>query len=134
MMVNENNDCRVVSGLNEFRFMADPDRYNPADYRAWSFATGCSVSHGDSGSAIVNRKSGAIVGLIWTGAIPKEAKIQSSQFIRDLQNRDDEEIWSLLTYAVPALKIKDRLNDALNSGELAVRHYPIVQELLVGQR
>lgn len=134
MMVNENNDCRVVSGQNEFRFMDDPDRFNPADYKAWSFATGCSVSHGDSGSAIVNRKSGAVVGLIWTGAIPKDSKIQSSQFIRELQNRDDEEIWSLLTYAVPALKIKDKLNEALISGELSARHKLIVQDILLGPR
>ncbi|NBO37823.1 serine protease [bacterium] len=130
MMVNENADCRVMSGTDEFHLMADPDKYNPADYSAWSFATGCSVSHGDSGSAMVNRKTGAVVGLLWTGAIPKEERIQHSNYLRSLQSSKGEEIWTLLTYAVPAQKIAVKLKALLASGELKPEHQLIVKELL----
>lgn len=133
MMVNENMDCRVVSGRNEFRLMADPDQYNPAEYKAWSFATACSVSHGDSGSALVERKTGRVLGILWTGAIPKESRVQSSSYIRDIQIRKDEEVWSLLTYAVPALKIGQKLNVMLDAGDIPNAFTPIVRELVSGK-
>jgi hypothetical protein len=134
LMVNENSDCRVLSGLNEFRFMADPDQFNPAAYRAWSFATGCGVSHGDSGSAIVSRNTGKVIGLVWTGAIPKETRIQNSRYIRELQNRDDEDIWTLLTYAVPAQKIKEKLEKELAGNNISPRYRNAVQEFLLQRR
>lgn len=133
MVINENGDCRVISGDNEFRLLADPDRYNPATYKAWSFATGCSVSHGDSGSAVLSRMDGRVVGIVWTGAIPKEERIQRSSYLAEIQSRRDEEVWSLLTYVVPAKKIAERLRSALSNGELNARQQSIVRELL-GER
>lgn len=133
MMINENKDCRVMSGQNEFRLMADPDRYNPADYKAWSFSTGCSVSHGDSGSPLVNRTSGSVIGLLWTGAIPKELRVQSSAFLAAMQSRRDEEIWSLLTYVVPAIKIKETLNGLLEAGQIQREYVALLREMLKSQ-
>jgi hypothetical protein len=133
MVVNENADCRVISGDDEFRLLADPDRYNPATYKAWSFATGCSVSHGDSGSAVVSRQNGKVVGIVWTGAIPKEERVQRSSYLRELQLRRDEEVWSLLTYVVPAKKIAERLRRALTDGELTEEQQSLVRELLNGR-
>lgn len=52
---NEDSDCKVFSKENDFRFMRDPDELNPGEDLVWSFAHGCDVSHGDSGSAIVDR-------------------------------------------------------------------------------
>ncbi|MEN9809384.1 MAG: hypothetical protein RLZZ488_951 [Pseudomonadota bacterium] len=130
MVVNENDDCRVISGDGEFRLLADPDRYNPADYKAWSFATGCSVSHGDSGSAVFSRLSGKLVGIVWTGAIPKERRVQRSSYLREMQSRRDEEVWSLLTYVVPAEKIAERLRAAILSGELTAEQHAVVLALL----
>lgn len=130
MVVNENADCRVMSGDDEFRLLADPDRYNPATYKAWSFASGCSVSHGDSGSAVFSRLNGKVVGIVWTGAIPKEERVQRSSYLRELQLRRDEEIWSLLTYVVPAKKIAERLRRALSDGELSEEQQSVVRELL----
>ena len=130
LMVNDNDDCRVMSNNGEFRLMADPDEYNPASYKAWSFSTGCSVSHGDSGSAMVNKINGAVVGLLWTGAIPKEARIQNSSYLRQLQKEDSDEIWSLLTYAVPATKISEKLKSELQSGRLKNEDKEIVQLIL----
>ncbi|MEZ4872391.1 MAG: serine protease [Bdellovibrionales bacterium] len=71
VMANYDDDCVVFSDADDFRFMADPDQINTGSYKAWSFANGCDVSHGDSGSAMRDRNTGAVVGLIWTGKIPK---------------------------------------------------------------
>ena len=130
MMVNENQDCRIVSPQGEYRLMADPDRYNPAEYKAWSIATGCSVSHGDSGSSVVNRETGDVVGIVWTGAIPKEERIQHSSYIKLIQSRRDEEIWSLLTYVVPAEKIGAKLRRELQSGNIPRAFAPAVSQML----
>lgn len=133
MMVNENKDCRVISGQNEFRLMADPDRYNPAEYKAWSFSTGCSVSHGDSGSPLVNRTNGAVIGLLWTGAIPKESRVQSSAFLATMQSRGDEDIWTLLTYVVPAIKIKETLSGLLDAGQIQSQYVALLRDMLKAQ-
>lgn len=130
LVVNDNADCRVVSKSDDFRLLADPDEINPADYQAWSFATGCSVSHGDSGSAMVNRKNGAVVGLVWTGAIPKEPRIQNSEYLKMLQKIDSEEIWTLLTYAVPAQKIFVKLEAELAEGRIKEPHVAVLREML----
>ena len=79
LMVNADSDCKVFSKDEEYRLMADPDDLNPGPYKAWSFANGCDVSHGDSGSAMVNRETGEVVGIIWTGRIPKSTKVQDSR-------------------------------------------------------
>src|SRR5690606_7562892 len=78
LVANQDDDCIVYSEGNDIRFMADPDDLNPGDYSVWSFANGCDVSHGDSGSAMVDRLTGDIVGIIWTGRIPKDKKVQDS--------------------------------------------------------
>lgn len=130
LVVNQNADCRVMSRTDDFRLMADPDRFNPADYRAWSFATGCSVSHGDSGSAMVNRTTGAVVGLVWTGAIPKDRRVQNSGELVKMQKSGSDEIWSLLTYAVPAIKISETLRLELDERRIRQEHIPVVRDLL----
>lgn len=115
----EDADCKVFSDKNDARFISDPDRINPADYKAWSFATGCDVSHGDSGSAMVDRNNGDVVGIIWTTATQKPERIRSSSHLDDVlkrQNQDD--IWNWLSYAVPAPKMKEFLEDFLSKNQL----------------
>lgn len=109
LMVNQDSDCKVFSGRDDFRFMADPDEFNPGPYKSWSFANGCDVSHGDSGSAFIDRKSGEIMGIVWTGRIPKSAKIQDSKYLDQLLKTQGEDIWAELTYSVPAVKIREHL-------------------------
>jgi hypothetical protein len=94
--------------------MADPDELNPGSYQAWSFANGCDVSHGDSGSAMVDRDSGDVVGIIWTGRIPKTPDIQDSKVLDDLLRTQSPRIWKELSYAVPAAKIREVLQRILN--------------------
>jgi hypothetical protein len=115
LMANQDSDCYVFSGSGNYRFMADPDRWNPGPYRAWSFSLGCDVSHGDSGSAIVDRKTGNVVGIIWTGRIPKSETAQSSTNLKQMFFSQDEAIWQELSYAVPAEKIGEHLEKLLES-------------------
>jgi hypothetical protein len=107
MMANQDSDCKVFSKNYEYRHLADPDEFNPADYRAWSFAHACDISHGDSGSAMVDRKTGDVLGIVWTGKIPKSPEVQaSSNLIKIFNSPLGSEIWKELSYAVPAAKIK----------------------------
>lgn len=113
MMANQDSDCKVFSERNDFHFMGDPDELNPGPYKAWSFSNGCDVSHGDSGSAMVDRRSGKIVGIIWTGRIPKKTEVQDSAYLAKMLDKptDDlkKQIWSELSYAVPSKKMKEFL-------------------------
>lgn len=130
VMANEDSDCYVFSNTGEYRQMADPDRWNPGTYRAWSFALGCDVSHGDSGSAILDRESGKVVGIIWTGRIPKSESVQKSAHLTELAKTGGEEIWEELSYAVPAKKIGEHLRGLLNGSSLPENHRAIVEALL----
>ena len=115
MVANQDRDCRVFSQRGDYRLMGDPDALNPGRYQAWSFANGCDVSHGDSGSALVDRRSGDVVGIIWTGRIPKKRSIQSSAYLDSLLESNSEEIWSELSYGVPAAKIESFLKAEMES-------------------
>jgi hypothetical protein len=120
LVANQDSDCKVFSNRGEYRLMADPDEYNPGSYRAWSFANGCDVSHGDSGSAMVDRQTGRVVGIIWTGRIPKSADAQSSATLGQWLNTGAPQIWTELSYAVPASKIGEvlrRVADAVSTPE-----------------
>ncbi|MBS1958324.1 MAG: trypsin-like peptidase domain-containing protein [Bdellovibrionales bacterium] len=105
MMGTDDSDCKVFSGNGEYRHLADPDKYNPVGYRAWSFAHGCDISHGDSGSAMVDRNTGDIVGILWTGQIPKHKKYQKSANLDLLIKNPTSDVWTELNYAVTATKI-----------------------------
>lgn len=109
LMANQDSDCVVLSRTGEYRSMRDPDDLNPGPDSVWSFANGCDVSHGDSGSAMVDRQTGEVMGIIWTGRIPKNAKVQNSTYVQSLLNQPNDDIWKELSYAVPAKKMADSI-------------------------
>lgn len=131
---NKDSDCKVFSPDDSFRFMADPDRFNPGPYKSWSFANGCDVSHGDSGSAMVDRATGRPVGIIWTGRIPKDAKVQNSAFLADLIDNQGKEVWEELSYAVPAAKIKEKLEEVVADRATDARTREILEAVLADGR
>jgi hypothetical protein len=130
MVVDMGSDCMVVSGRGEFKKMGDPDHLNPGDYEAWSFAVGCDASHGDSGSAMVDRNTGRVLGIIWTGKIPKSEKAQSSAYIRGLVGSNSPEVWQELTYAVPAAKMGEVLRDKISHHEISREAEPTIRAIL----
>lgn len=127
---NQDSDCRVFSKDAEYQFMADPDELNPADYRAWSFANGCDVSHGDSGSAMVDRKTGDVLGIIWTGRIPKEQKVQTAEFLKDIYDTNSNEVWKHLSYSVPAKKMGEVLADVVSSPDTSAEAAKTISAIL----
>lgn len=130
LVANQDDDCIVYSEGNDIRFMADPDDLNPGDYSVWSFANGCDVSHGDSGSAMVDRLTGDIVGIIWTGRIPKDKKVQDSSYLGEIYSTNSEEIWKQLSYAAPATKIKEVLLSHLDSDDMDIDTAETIRQIL----
>jgi len=118
LVAGQDNDCKVFSEAGDVRFMADPDDVNPGDYKVWSFANGCDVSHGDSGSAMVDRNTGDIVGIIWTGRIPKTPKVRSEEYLQQIYKDNSNDIWKELSYAAPSTKIYEVLNRYLQNSNL----------------
>jgi hypothetical protein len=107
LVVSQDSDCIILSANGAVRLMPDPDTTQPAPDLVWSFANGCDLSHGDSGSPIIDRESGALIGLIWTGKMPKDPKIQSSTYVQNRVGTQDEAVWTEFSYAVPASKIPE---------------------------
>ena len=132
LVANQDSDCKVFSGTEEFRFLSDPDRKNPGSYQVWSFANGCDVSHGDSGSALVDRETGDVVGIIWTGKIPKDPKIRDREYVDDIFESGSDEIWTELSYGVPVAKIKERLERTLIGSKLSEEDRTVLQAILNG--
>jgi hypothetical protein len=130
MMGNEDADCRVMSKTGEYEFMGDPDAKNPADYKAWSFSHACDVSHGDSGSAMVDRASGRPVGILWTGKIPKDSRVQSSAYLDQVLASDGADVWSEMNYAVPATKMREHLADVIAASDTPADTRTVLQALI----
>lgn len=118
MMANQDNDCKVFSNDGQYKHLADPDEFNPAGYKAWSFAHACDISHGDSGSAMVDRKTGDVVGIVWTGKIPKAIEIQNSANLLKIFESSSSLIWKELSYAVPASKIAEYLKKLSSDSQI----------------
>ena len=102
---------------------------NPADYKAWSFAVGCDASHGDSGSAMVDRESGKVVGIIWTGKFPKVENVQHSDYLNKMLASNSAEIWQELNYAVPSMKIQMIIQATILNEKLDSKVKTILQEV-----
>lgn len=130
LMVNQDGDCKVYSGDAEYRFMGDPDSMNPGTYKAWSFAHSCDISHGDSGSAMVERSTGDVVGIVWTGKLPKSKEVQSSEALIQLFENPTEAIWEELAYAVPAPKIAQVLKMVLGDKHLSPETRTAIEAIL----
>lgn len=130
LVSNQDDDCITYSKDDDVRFMADPDDVNPGPYKAWSFANGCDVSHGDSGSAMVDRDTGETVGIIWTGRIPKDTKVQDPTYLADIYHQNSEDVWKQLSYAVPSFKIKEVLAKYLDDNELPVDTEKTIRQIL----
>ncbi len=113
MVGNWDSDCKVFSGDNEFKTKYGLDE-NGKIVGTWAFAVGCDASGGDSGSPIVTRDTGDIIGLLW-GVAPRIPIAQSSQSLDDMIKENSPAIWKNLNYAVPAAKIKEFLLEKIES-------------------
>jgi len=110
------SDCKVFSGDNEFKTKYGLDEKGKI-VGTWSFAVGCEASLGDSGSPVVTRDTGDIIGILW-GVAPKTPIAQSSQSLDNMIKENSPAIWKELNYAVPATKIKEFLLEKIKSGAI----------------
>ena len=108
------SDCKVFSRDNEFKTKYGLDE-NGKKVGTWAFAVGCDASDGDSGSSVVTRDTGDIIGILW-GVAPRIA--QSSQSLDNMIKENSPAIWKKLNYAVPAAKIKEFLLEKIKSGAI----------------
>jgi hypothetical protein len=129
MVGNWDADCRIFSRPGDVRFMADPDSLNPADYMAWSIAVGCDASHGDSGSSMVDRATGRVVGIIWTGKFPKAEPTHHSDHLAQMLASDSPEIWQELNFVVPAKSIQSVIQATLIKEKLDAKTAAILAEV-----
>ncbi|MCX6118571.1 MAG: trypsin-like peptidase domain-containing protein [Proteobacteria bacterium] len=107
MMTVQDEDCKVYSKDSEVRLMKDPDEINPGPDLVWGFAFGCDVSHGDSGSAVLDRDSGEVMGIVFTGKIPKVSTVRDRSWLDNAFETNSESVWKELNFAVPAAKIAE---------------------------
>lgn len=110
-------DCLLLSSAE--KQIADPDTLNPiAGARFWSFSVSCDVIHGDSGGIVVNRAN-EFVGMLWTGAFPKNMSWTSQNIVQLSRSTMDEsekpEIWTEFNYVIPAIRIEEHLNMIVDS-------------------
>ena len=130
LVANQDRDCKVFSENAEYRHMSDPDEFNPGTYKAWSFAHACDISHGDSGSAMVDRRTGDIVGIVWTGKIPKSKIVQKSSNLDLMYEQGGDPVWKELSYAVPSVKIKEHLKGLTTSPKTEKTTRDIIQAII----
>lgn len=85
------SDCLIVSPDNKLDYSSQHHVKN-------SFATGCDTARGDSGSAVIDRQTGRVVGLIWAQG---SSNVKSSKKLRDeLIGTNHERVWDSMSYAI----------------------------------
>ncbi len=91
----KSNDCRVFIGSEQAQKKANK----------WSIATGCDAANGDSGSAIVDRHTGELLGFLSQTSIVKFGI--PSALLSEFSEMPDktDTLWEELSLAVPIDKI-----------------------------
>lgn len=107
LTLKDDQDCRIYSATNTFRRLEDQGKLGTK--KIPSMAIGCDISPGDSGSPIVDRNSGDVLGLVWSTHTPKPITMRSRTFLDGLQAEIDPNIWEHMAYAIPASEIKQDL-------------------------
>lgn len=113
-VIEISSDCRVLSPDRVYKILQNPDPDDHLKLEVWSFATGCDLSPGDSGSAVINRNSGSVLGLFWASPAPKPSAYQISDYLARMEVQGSRELWKNLSYAVPSVVIKDKLIRFIN--------------------
>ena len=98
------NDCAVSSADHKLVYISN--------FKAnYVFATGCDMAEGDSGSAIIDRDSGKVVGIFFL--IGENAKrrnrITSESFWNDIVGTNDKKIWQNMSYAISLKSVGEKL-------------------------
>jgi hypothetical protein len=85
-----------------------------------SFAVGCDLSPGDSGSALVDKENGRVVGMVWSIMKPKSPFVKSAAFLEDILSQSEPNVWEDFGYAVPVSSIRRSLQIWANRVEVSL--------------
>ncbi len=98
MNLNFDSDCVVVSEKDKL--------YNLSNMKtSFTFFTGCDVVGGDSGSAVIDRESGEVVGLAW-GSGDTKGSLSSEALWGELIGTKDPKLLSYSSFAISMKSVK----------------------------
>lgn len=117
LTLKDDQDCRIYSATNTFRRLKDVGKLGAK--KIPSIAIGCDISPGDSGSPVVDRTTGDVLGIVWSTQTPKPITMRSRTFLDELQAERDPDIWEHMAYAIPAQEIKQDLIRFINETRLS---------------
>lgn len=107
LTLKRDEDCRVYSETEEFLRLGNPNEKDAREVP--SFAMGCDISPGDSGSPVMDRRTGKVIGIAWSTYTPKPVTLRSSAYMERLRSEASDDVWKYLAYAVPASEIRQEL-------------------------
>jgi hypothetical protein len=107
LTLKRDEDCRVYSPSEQFKRLKNPVEKDALS--VLSFAMGCDIAPGDSGSPVMDRKTGKVLGIAWSTYSPKPAIVRSQAYMERLREQESEDVWEYLSYAVPASEIRQEL-------------------------
>jgi hypothetical protein len=99
--------CKTFSATTPGMYLPDPDRSDRLPYKVWSFAMGCNASWGDSGSPVVDLRTGKVLGLLWSSKFPKDPRTRDAKYLNMILSTGDAAIWKQLTYASNLLRFPE---------------------------
>lgn len=107
MTLKEDKHCTTFSETDELKRISNQDEQKPRSIP--SVAVGCDFSQGDSGSPIIDKEQGEVIGVTWSIMSPKAKLIKSEAYLDQLLSTSDSAVWRNLALAVPAFEIRQSL-------------------------
>jgi hypothetical protein len=129
LTVARDSDCKVFSDDSRFKKVSSPDSQR-IRMSVWSFATGCDLSAGDSGSAAINANTGEILGIFWASPTPKPFSMRSPTILADIYAKQDERLWESMSYAAPATMIYQKMREYIANSNNLKRRREIISKLI----
>lgn len=118
----ENSEtCMLISNTSEPHWVLFEDQKAHKIFHSWSFSHSCEISPGDSGSPLVSRLTGKVIGLNWATNTSKAVSLQNSATVRNIMLSQDPSMWTDLSYGVPNLSIL---------AAIQVKNDPILNEFI----
>ncbi len=109
-LLSMDNDCVIASPTGVTVFFGGSSQVDH------TFATGCDVATGDSGSAILNRNTGEVVGLLWgmgSDATDKYKQQNSEYFMNEVVGKNHSMVWKNLSYGILLSQLQEKLSTFL---------------------
>lgn len=125
LTLNRDTDCRAFSSTPF-------DRQLGSEY-VHSFAHGCDVSPGDSGSPIWERETGRWAGVVWSGIVPKSDLVQDSLELTrwlTLAESQDSPAWETLNFGVSLAATRLTWSSTVESASTPPELRDLLAELL----